>query len=371
MGSAESLPSAGGALVAASLSSCAVLSALRTQLTKQTSSARQFPLADLSDEIALAVGRFLDARSLQALGQVCKRLARKAPPVIQNGVIVESLSLVHEAARLRWRAHSAEQQRRVHRLGQESWLLLLRRLEAISSPVVFQRSYRGTAEPTLSDNGRTLTKGRGSSSTTPAPGMRREGAGLLDAWLAWSVPDRRKDGGEAEIAREKKPVTMRSGCHYAEFSGVRSRPGEPHFCIGVVDNASVRRFHQESGGFSPRPSAEPPSGGGRTRDAAAYLYDTREGTCLDWTGVDWARHRWAQHWPHGNGGNATVGTDHIGLMLDVDKGTLSLYKNGWQVGTMVRDLSRNGEYVWVVLVERTGDSVHIDGPKPVPRSFKK
>ena len=350
MGSAESTAAARTTVVAAaSLSSCALIgawAAIGAPCARPHGPARSatLPLADLSDELALAVGKFLDARSLQALGQVSKRLARKAPPVEQHGVIVESLSLVHEAARLQWRAHSAEQQRRVHRLGHEPWLLLLRRLEAISAPVVFERSYRGTVEPSLSDGGRTLTNRRGSNSSTL----------LLDAWLAWSAPDRRKDGREAAAG---KPMTMRTGCHYAEFSGVRARPGEPHFSVGVVDNASVRRS-----GFL----AEQPSGGGRTRDAAAYLYDTREGTCLDWTGVDWARHRWAQHWPHGNGGNASVGTDRIGLMLDVDKGTLSLYKNAEEVGTMVRGLSRGGEYVWVVLVERTGDSVRLDGPKPKP-----
>jgi len=38
--------------------------------------------------------------------------------------------------------------------------------------------------------------------------------------------------------------------------------------------------------------------------------------------------------------------DNIGMLLDLDKGTLSVYKNGRKLGVMKRGLA--GPYCWVV-----------------------
>lgn len=40
--------------------------------------------------------------------------------------------------------------------------------------------------------------------------------------------------------------------------------------------------------------------------------------------------------------------DELGLLLDLDEGTLSVYKNGRKLGIMKRGLA--GEYCWVVSV---------------------
>lgn len=301
-----------------------------------------FPLDELSDELVLAVSGFLDSQSLQSLALVSRRFSRKAAPVVQHGVIVDSLSLPQEAARLQWSRCSAEQQNQVPWFGYERWLHMLRRMEVLSAPLVFHGSYRG-GTVLLSDNRRTMTK--------KASGLGTPG-GLLDATLVYSE----------DLA--DPTFSMRRGRHYAEFSLVgRGSPGPAHFSVGIVDHSSVRPSRSSSDSSRCRGSLEPPSGGGRAREASAYLFDTKDGHCLDWTEVDWARHSW-QMSPEG--WRSHFGSERIGLLLDVEAGKLSVYRGGIKLGTMVRDLNKQGHYVWVVQIMRAGDSVRVDGPLPSP-----
>ena len=56
--------------------------------------------------------------------------------------------------------------------------------------------------------------------------------------------------------------------------------------------------------------------------------------------------------------------DKIGMLLDLDFGTLAVYKNGRRLGIMKDGLS--GEYCWVVKMARHDDSVRIEkGPIPI------
>lgn len=303
--------------------------------------AHRFPLAELSDELVLSVGAFLDSKSLQSLALVSRRFSKKAAPVVQHGVIVDSLSLAQEAARQQWYRHSAEQQNQVPWVGHERWLHMLRRMEVLTAPLVFHGQYRG-GDIMLSKDRRTMTK------TIDGAGA----SGLLDATLMFSQ----------ELV---EPTTsMRRGRHYAEFSVVaRASPGPAHFSVGIVDHSSVRPRRLPSDSPSGRGSLEPPSGGGRARDASAYLFDTNDGLCLDWTGVDWAKHSWqtlSGRWP------SQFELDRIGLLLDVDAGKLSVYRNRVKLGTMVRDLNKQGQYVWMLQIVRVGDAVKVDGPLRPP-----
>ena len=51
-------------------------------------------------------------------------------------------------------------------------------------------------------------------------------------------------------------------------------------------------------------------------------------------------------------------SDEIGMLLDLDAGTLSIYKNGRRLGTMLDGLS--GEYCWTATMWDYGDSVRIE-----------
>ncbi len=329
-------------LVGASLvagTSCACAARMVYQSVDAARRGQCFPLVELSDELVLGVSGFLDAQSLRSLGLVSRRFSRKAAPVVQNGVIVDSLSLTQEAARLQWYRHSTEQQGRVPWVGYERWLHMLRRMEVLTAPLVFHGSYRG-GEIEIREDRRVMTK------TAAAP------SGLLDAILVFSE----------DLAEPTIP--MRRGRHYAEFSLVgHVSPGPGHFCVGIVDHSSVRPSRSPSDSPSCRGSLEPPSGGGRAREASAYLFDAKDGQCLDWTGVGWARHSWQMAlggWP------SQFGLDRIGLLLDIDAGKLSVYRGGIKLGTMVQELNRQGHYVWMVQIMRIGDSVRVDGPLPSP-----
>lgn len=341
----ESVCVVGGAVAAAS---CASVCAARvvTNSTQAARRARHFPLEELSDELVVAVGCFLDSQSLQSLAVVSRRFVRKAAPVVQHGVIVDTLSLMQEAARLQWSSHySPEQHHQVPWVGYERWLHMLRRIEVLTAPLVFHSSYRGRTLM-LSEDRRTMTHAASGGGTF----------GLLDATLVFSE----------DLVEPNLP--MRRGRHYAEFSVVgHGSAGPAHFSVGIVDHSSVRPSRSLSDSTSCRGRLEPPSGGGRAREAAAYLFDTKDGQCLDWAEVDWARHTWqmaAGGWP------SQFGSDRIGLLLDVDAGKLSVYRNGIKLGTMVQGLSKQGQYVWILHIMRIGDSVMVDGPLPSPNDYQ-
>ena len=50
--------------------------------------------------------------------------------------------------------------------------------------------------------------------------------------------------------------------------------------------------------------------------------------------------------------------DRIGLLLDLDAGSLAVYKNDERLGVMATDLS--GEYSWAVTLIDEGDSARIE-----------
>ena len=65
-----------------------------------------------------------------------------------------------------------------------------------------------------------------------------------------------------------------------------------------------------------------------------------------------------------NGMEGFYGSCNIGMLLDLDEGTLSVYKNGRKLGVMKRGLA--GHYCWVVsLLEGTQISIK---RRPVPAS---
>jgi hypothetical protein len=50
--------------------------------------------------------------------------------------------------------------------------------------------------------------------------------------------------------------------------------------------------------------------------------------------------------------------DHIGLLLDLDQGSMTVYKNDERLGVMATGLS--GEYCWAVSLWQTGESARIE-----------
>ena len=50
--------------------------------------------------------------------------------------------------------------------------------------------------------------------------------------------------------------------------------------------------------------------------------------------------------------------DRIGLLLDLEQGSMAVYKNDERLGVMVRS-GLSGEYSWAVSLCETGESVHL------------
>jgi hypothetical protein len=62
-------------------------------------------------------------------------------------------------------------------------------------------------------------------------------------------------------------------------------------------------------------------------------------------------------WEDGHCSSGREG-DRIGMLLDLDQGSMAVYKNDERLGVMATGLS--GEYCWAVAMFAPGDSVRID-----------
>ena len=75
------------------------------------------------------------------------------------------------------------------------------------------------------------------------------------------------------------------------------------------------------------------------------MYYSYNGMCCisDWEDTDNPYKLFRETW---DGLESVSSRDELGLLLDLDEGTLSVYKNGRNLGVMKRGLA--GPYCWVV-----------------------
>ena len=143
---------------------------------------------------------------------------------------------------------------------------------------------------------------------------------------------------------------MRSGRHFAEFSITAKNEIDSYFGhhryfghLGVIrpvsltdginleDDRDVRvEVHPVKVSGNPNPNLRPASGKLRSQRTARWgesivhccTYNCFDGLCC-WT--DWGNGRDSFHW---QGREGLPGRGTIGLLLDLDEGTLSVFKNG-------------------------------------------
>jgi hypothetical protein len=213
----------------------------------------------------------------------------------------ERWSILEEAARS-WLARCSEQERGwVPRRGRESWLGLMRAVEVYRCAAVFGRSHASSIE--LSEDGARATKVEYSY---------RAAASL---------------------------AVMRAGQHYAEFTLV-ARSVEPAFGPCMLFGVVTPRWDVEGGTAA-------------DRQAGNCFFSTEDGVLYpdghEWEGMQAA---------------AEIG-DRVGLLLDLDRGTLTVYKNGERLGVMVSG-GLLGTFSWAVsLGYEEGHSARIE-PAPLP-----
>ena len=137
---------------------------------------------------------------------------------------------------------------------------------------------------------------------------------------------------------------MMAGKHYVSFEASRSLQRTPHFLAGVMrpgeamQNAKnnplsscfFEHFTQCEGSVQ------------YNNDVNCCMYSAYDGCCLS---SDWGHGRYSagETW---DGVERTSSPCKIGMLLDLDEGTLSVYNNERKLGVMKRELA--GHYCWVV-----------------------
>eukprot|EP01046_Picozoa_sp_COSAG06_P003943 COSAG06_NODE_158_length_21760_cov_36.036979_11_plen_327_part_00 len=278
-------------------------------------------------EAALVIACALtDPRDLLALALACRRFFTRsiaAPPLPRSAAgaaasggtaaaaaqQVEMWSIIEEAAR-QWIARCTDQERGwVPRRGRESWLGLMREVQALHRGAVFGRSH---GLITLSEGG--------------AQGTRSG-----------------HDGGHRTAASK---AVMRAGRHYAQFTMVS---GDWMFFGDDVTGTSTALFGVI------RPGWDVEGGQNAHRVDGHCFHDTYSGRCYpgihDWEGRQRAREE----------------GDRIGMLLDLDQGSMTIYKNDERLGVTATGLS--GEYSWAVALAdwQQGSSARIEAA-PAPAS---
>ena len=207
----------------------------------------------------------------------------------------EMLSIPEEAARL-WLEGCTEQERGwAPRRGLESWLRLMHEVGVLRLPLAFGRAH---AEITLSENGAVATMGA-------------------------------QDRGGWRTAASK--VVMRSGCHYVQFTVL-----EGCMMFGVV-----------------RPGWDVEGGVDAEYVDGHCFYYTANGRFLrcfdgfndysDWEGMQHAQEQ----------------GDRIGMLLDLDQGSMTVWKNDERLGVMLAEGLR-GPLCWAASMFHQDDSARIE-----------
>ena len=273
------------------------------------------------EEAALAIAAALGGSpaDLLRLAVACRRFATKciaAPPrrfLFAAAAIQEQemWSIVDEAARL-WIANCTEQERGwVPRCGRQSWLGLMWEVQALRRRgAVLSRSQQSI---TLSEGGSRATK--------------EAVANLTTQWAA-------------------STAVMRAGRHFAHFT-----PGSRGVMLGVCARDMIGTLTESDSICSWVDGCMD----SMTAGQKFCLYNVFSGVCLEATSgddlLDWEGMQGAEE------------GDRIGLLLDLNQGSMTVYKNDERLGVMATGLS--GEYCWTVSMYLPGSSVRIE-PAALP-----
>ena len=261
---------------------------------------------DLPDEIALRIAGFLSIVDLGRLTCVSRRFGQRsfAAPGTDAAEAEDRWGVGEEAARRRLAGCSAGERGWAPRSAGESWLCLMHAVEAHRLPLAFGRVAASSAI-TITEDAAVATK------------SARQGQRL--SWRAAA-----------------STAVMRSGRHFAQFTILQGR-----MYLGVV-----------------RPGWDTECSNLRTVHGHCFLdYSTGNGCRLP-GGHDWEGRHCIGITPHRH--------DRIGMLLNLDQGSMTIWKNDVKLGVMqVEGLS--GPYCWAVSLFGQDDSMRIDSvPAPPP-----
>ena len=289
-----------------------------TMQPRDNKRARLLPSATLStldNDLLVRCASYLDADGLAQLGRTSVRFG-----IPHAG---QQRSSVNEAAHQRFRQSATDEERGcLPKYGDESDIGLYRALEKMRQPLRFDE---------LAGDG-----------FSPQENPARVTHTADDSWST------------AMSGHAMSGHTMRGGRHFVEFSITNN---EGYTCLGVIRPVSLTNgidVAADWGGqvipvvvsSNYQPVVSEKLRSQRTAkwgdsNVHCCTYCCSNGQCY-WT--DWHYDKNASDWQGRDGLGGSGGT--IGLLLDLDEGTLSLFKNGRLLGMMKDGLS--GEYCWSV-----------------------
>jgi hypothetical protein len=293
-------------------------------------------LTGTPDEVAMCIACCLDSPvDLLRLGVACRQFRLKtvpSPPAHPPGSGVagdgpaagaappEMWSVASEVAR-RWiAARSAQHRGWVPRRPQDCWLGLMAELQRLLWSAVFVRAppWRDAVQVAITHSWRPTL------------------AAFPECWRL-SVATKNGPSVPGQSVPVATAVAMRAGRHFARFTVMR---GED-MLFGLV-----------------RPGYDV-DGGAITEDVDGHcFYDVSNGDL--WPGPrSWEGQGWTEGGEEG---------DTIGMLLDFDDGTLTIFRDEAagleRLGVMARGLS--GEYCWAVSMWPTGHSAQLESPVCAP-----
>ena len=287
--------------------------------TRANKRARLLPSAALDvldNDLLIRCASYLDADGLAQLGRTSARFG-----IPQGG---QERSLVNEAAHQRFRQGATDEERKcLPKYVDESDVGLFRALEQLRQPIRFD-----------------VLVGDGLSAQEHPASVTRT---VCDGWSTAM-------SGHA----------MRGGRHFVEFETTNYDQNVPLVHLGVIRPVSLTDGIDleadwngtvipvaVSSSYQPAIAEKLRSQGtAKWEDSNVHCCDYRcDNGNLTWT--NWDNEDWMSDW-QGREGLGGRGSGTIGLLLDLNEGTLSVFKNGRRLGVIKDGLG--GEYCWFVSV---------------------
>ena len=275
-------------------------------MVQSRGSVKQFKQNDalVNNDVMLCIAPFLDSRELFSLALTCKRMGAKSED--------DDWSLVEEVARQLIGNLPQEERNALRRYEGESWLSVLHEAELLRCPLTFDQLVGDRVEYVHGDKA-CIT------STNP---MYHRSDVFNDIWTGYMC---------TAISNH----VMRSGKHYAKFT-MKGFYGFNYYWPGIMRPVK----HLDEFGFTEFnlygnwPIERNHRWGESTVNwCTFYSFD---GDCSwgDWDSTTELEAGWDGK--EGFENNADDG--ELGLLLDLDEGTLTAYKNGVRLGVM-KDVS--------------------------------
>ncbi|EJK51727.1 hypothetical protein THAOC_29077 [Thalassiosira oceanica] len=255
-------------------------------------------------DVVFLLAALLDARDLCQVSLTCKTLGGK------RANAVDGLSLVEEAARRLFECASEWERSCLPKHPDEGWVELFRHLLILRSKLTFDQLV-----------GVNIQHGEEKSIIRTIPGQGSVSSALCSNHV------------------------MRSGKHFAVFTGRGRFTG--FGSIGVVRPVQIKTSDFGEGELNDFSPAMRNFWEYQLRQRTARWTDSNVHCCDVSIHGDSFWDDWASDHPSMRIDGFQRNTP-IGLLLDLDEGTLSLYQNGQRVATLKDGLS--GEYCWYATV---------------------